>query len=113
MIASTPIVKVKNVTGIFFASPPIFKMGGLAKKMPLTFATFTIGVLAIIGLPFLAGFFSKDAILYLAFANNKAVFAVLAFTAILTALYMIRMWKIVFFGTPRSGSADHAHENGL
>jgi NADH-quinone oxidoreductase subunit L len=91
----------------------IFKMGGLAKKLPVTFITFTIGVLAIIGLPFLAGFFSKDAILYLAFTNNKAVFGILAFTAVLTALYMIRMWKIVFFGAPRSAEADHAHENGF
>jgi NADH-quinone oxidoreductase subunit L len=91
----------------------IFKMGGLRKAMPLTFVTFTIGVLAISGLPFLAGFFSKDAILYLAFANNKAVFAVLAFTAALTAFYMFRMWKIVFFGTPRGEDASHAHENGF
>ena len=91
----------------------IFKMGGLKAKMPLTFATFTIGVAAIIGLPFLAGFFSKDAILYLAFANNKAVFAVLAFTAVLTALYMVRLWKIVFLGAPRSEEASHAHEGGL
>ena len=91
----------------------IFQMGGLAKKMPLTFATFTLGVAAIIGFPFLAGFFSKDAILYLAFANNKAVFAILAFTAVLTALYMVRLWKITFLGTPRSDSAAHAHEGGL
>jgi len=91
----------------------IFKMGGLAKKLPLTFWTFTIGVAAIIGLPFLAGFFSKDAILYLAFANNRAVFAVLAFTAILTALYMVRLWKLVFLGAPRSDAAGHAHENNL
>jgi len=91
----------------------IFKMGGLAKKMPLTFATFTIGVAAIIGLPFLAGFFSKDAILYLAFTNNKAVFAVLAFTAVLTSLYMVRLWKITFLGAPRSEHAAHAHESGL
>ena len=91
----------------------IFKMGGLAKKMPLTFATFTIGVAAIIGLPFLAGFFSKDAILYLAFANNKAVFAVLAFTAVLTSLYMVRLWKITFLGEPRSEHAKHAHEGGF
>jgi NADH-quinone oxidoreductase subunit L len=91
----------------------IFKMGGLAKRMPITFATFTIGVLAIIGLPFLAGFFSKDAILYLALRNNVGVFAILAFTAILTALYMIRMWKIVFLGVPRGEHADHAHENGV
>jgi NADH-quinone oxidoreductase subunit L len=91
----------------------IFKLGGLAKKMPLTFVTFTIGVAAIIGLPFLAGFYSKDAILYLAFANNKAVFAVLAFTAVLTALYMVRLWKLTFLGTPRSDHAGHAHEGGF
>ena len=81
--------------------------------MPLTFATFTIGVAAIIGLPFLAGFFSKDAILYLAFANNKAVFAVLAFTAVLTSFYMVRVWKLTFLGTPRSDAAAHAHEGGF
>jgi len=91
----------------------IFKMGGLSSRMKLTFATFTIGVAAIIGLPFLAGFFSKDAILYLAYVNNKAVFAILAFTAILTALYMTRLWRITFFGEPRSDSAAHAHEGGL
>ncbi len=90
----------------------IFKMGGL-KKMPVTFLTFTIGVLAISGLPMLAGFFSKDAILYLALENNQAVFGILAFTALLTAFYMFRMWKIVFFGEPRSDHAGHAHENGL
>jgi NADH-quinone oxidoreductase subunit L len=91
----------------------IFKMGGLAKRMKLTFVVFTIGVAAIIGLPGLAGFFSKDAILYLAFARNKAVFAVLAFTAVLTALYMIRLWRLVFFGAPRSAAAEHAHEGGF
>ena len=91
----------------------IFQMGGLAKKMPITFATFTLGVAAIIGFPFLAGFFSKDAILYLAFANNKAVFGILAITAVLTALYMVRLWKITFLGTPRSDAAAHAHEGGL
>jgi len=91
----------------------IFKMGGLGRRMPLTFATFTIGVAAIIGLPGLAGFFSKDAILYLAFANNHAIFAVLAFTAILTAGYMLRLWKLVFLGEPRSDGASHAHEGGV
>ena len=91
----------------------IFRMGGLAKKMPFTFVTFTLGVAAIIGFPFLAGFFSKDAILYLAFANNKAVFAVLALTAVLTSLYMVRLWKITFLGAPRSDAASHAHEGGL
>lgn len=91
----------------------IFKMGGLAKKMPLTFWTFTIGVLAIIGMPFLAGFFSKDAILYLAMTKSTPVFAVLAFTAVLTAFYMVRLWKLTFLGTPRSEDADHAHEGGI
>jgi NADH-quinone oxidoreductase subunit L len=90
----------------------IFKMGGLRGKMPVTFWTFTIGVLAISGLPYFAGFFSKDAILYLAFANNKAVFAILAVTAATTAFYMFRMWKIVFLGETRSEEAGHAHENG-
>jgi NADH-quinone oxidoreductase subunit L len=91
----------------------IFKMGGLNRKLPLTFITFTIGVLAIIGMPGLAGFFSKDAILFLAFTKNKAVFAILAFTAVLTALYMIRLWKLVFLGAPRSEAAEHAHEGGV
>ncbi|MEI6463230.1 MAG: NADH-quinone oxidoreductase subunit L [Verrucomicrobiota bacterium] len=91
----------------------IFKMGGLAKKLPITFFTFTIGVLAIIGMPLLAGFFSKDAILFLSYVVDKRVFVLLAFTAILTAFYMVRMWKIVFLGLPRSENAHHAHEGGL
>jgi NADH-quinone oxidoreductase subunit L len=91
----------------------IFKMGGLAKKMPITFVTFTIGVLAIIGMPAFAGFFSKDAILYLAMEKNTAVFAILAFTAVLTAFYMVRLWKITFLGEARSEDASHAHESGI
>ncbi len=91
----------------------IFKMGGLRTKMPVTFFTFTIGVLAIIGMPFLAGFFSKDAILYLAMEKNTAVFAILAFTAVLTSFYMVRLWKITFLGEARSEDTKHAHESGL
>ncbi|MDP9171447.1 MAG: NADH-quinone oxidoreductase subunit L, partial [Acidobacteriota bacterium] len=75
--------------------------------------TFTAGVAAISGFPFLSGFFSKDAILYLAFTNDRAVFIFLAFTAALTAFYMCRMWKLVFFGRPRSEAAEHAHEGGI
>lgn len=88
-------------------------MGGLRKKLPLTFWTFTIAVLAISGLPPFAGFWSKDAILDLALEKNHLVFGVLAFTAVLTAFYMIRLWKLVFLGKPRSESAGHAHEVGL
>ena len=91
----------------------IFKMGGLRKKMPWTFWTFTIGVLAIIGMPGLAGFFSKDAILLLALEEHEAVFAVLALTAALTAFYMVRMWKLVFLGEARGDGASHAHEGSL
>ncbi len=91
----------------------IFMMGGLRAKMPVTFWTFTIGVLAIIGMPAFAGFFSKDAILYLAMTKNTAVFAILAFTAVLTSFYMVRLWKITFLGEARSDAAKHAHESGL
>ena len=91
----------------------IFKMGGLAKKMPWTFATFTIGVFAIIGMPFFAGFYSKDAILYLAYqSSNSLVFWLLVFTAVLTAVYMTRLWRVTFFGEARSEAAAHAHESG-
>ena len=91
----------------------IFKLGGLRGKLPITFVTFTIGVLALIGLPLLAGFFSKDAILFLAYVNDKRVFALLACTAILTAFYMVRLWKLVFLGAPRCENAGHAHEGGV
>lgn len=91
----------------------IFKMGGLWKKLPVTFWTFTLGVAAISGFPMLSGFFSKDAILYLAYAKNQTVFIILAITAVLTALYMMRLWRLVFFGKPRSEQADHAHEHGI
>jgi len=91
----------------------IFKMGGLSKKMPLTFITFTIGVAAIAGLPLFSGFYSKEAILHLAEEKNYPVFIILFITAILTAFYMVRMWKLVFLGSPRSDHAAHAHEGGL
>jgi NADH-quinone oxidoreductase subunit L len=91
----------------------IFKMGGLKNRMPLTFWTFTIGVAAISGVPFLAGFFSKDAILYLALSKSLPVFVVLAFTAVLTAFYMVRVWKLTFLGPARTDQAAHAHEGGI
>jgi NADH-quinone oxidoreductase subunit L len=91
----------------------IFRMGGLRSRMPVTFWTFTVAVAAIIGLPGLAGFFSKDAILVLAFESNRAVFSILAFTAILTAFYMLRLWKVVFLGAPQGESAQHAHDGGV
>ncbi len=91
----------------------IFKMGGLAKKMPITFICFSIGLLALIGTPFFAGFFSKDAILALAAEENMTVFYLLIFGAFLTTFYMVRLWKITFLGSANSEKASHAHENGL
>ncbi|MCZ6672024.1 MAG: NADH-quinone oxidoreductase subunit L [Verrucomicrobia bacterium] len=91
----------------------IYKLGGLSGRMKLTFATFGIGVLAIGGFPFLAGFFSKDTILHLAHDSGyKAVYYILLATAALTGLYMGRLLVVTFFGKPRSENAEHARENG-
>jgi len=87
------------------------KMGGLWKKLPVTFAVTTVGVLAIAGFPPFAGFFSKDAILYAAFmqgAGGKALWFVGLVTALLTSFYMFRLWYLAFLGKPRSKEA-HPH----
>jgi len=83
----------------------IWKMGGLAGRLGITFLTFMIGTLALIGFPPFSGFFSKDAILALAHEKNAAIFWLALFTAFLTAFYMLRLVVVVFFGRPRS---DHA-----
>src|SRR5947208_14593264 len=89
----------------------IWKMGGLAQKLPITFATFAAGALALVGCPPFSGFFSKDAILAVAYEHNLPIFAVALFTAFLTAFYVIRMLVIVFFGNPRSDSARQGGES--
>lgn len=90
----------------------IFKMGGLYKKMPLTTLTFAAGVIAIAGVPFIAaGFFSKDAILYVAMKTSNPAFILLTGTALLTALYMGRLFFIAFLGKPNSEAAEKAHES--
>ncbi len=91
----------------------IFKMGGLRSRLPLTFVTFTIAVAAICGLPFFAGFFSKDAILYLALERNRPIFAVLAFTAALTAFTRRRPGPPPFCGARRGPGGAHAREGGF
>lgn len=87
----------------------IWNMGGLKKKMPAVFWTFTIGYLALIGCPFLSGFFSKDAILEAALTKNTVVAGIGIATAFLTAYYMTRLYVVTFFGKGRSESASHAH----
>ncbi|MBO9369974.1 MAG: NADH-quinone oxidoreductase subunit L [Chloroflexi bacterium] len=89
----------------------MMKMGGLAKRMPVTFWTFLIGGLALSGFPIItAGFWSKDEILAHAWAHNPTVFWALAAGALLTAFYTMRQICLTFLGEPRSHHAEHAHE---
>jgi len=89
----------------------IWKMGGQGRNLFLTFVTFGIGMLALIGCWPFAGFFSKDAILSLAYNRNPAIFGLGLFTAFLTAFYMMRLFVVVFFGKPRSLAAKTSRES--
>jgi hypothetical protein len=88
-------------------------MGGLRKDLPITYWTFLIGTLAIAGVPFLSGFFSKDEILWKTFSSGHPVLWGLAvFAAFLTAVYMFRLLYMTFYGTRRrspgaSAPGDH------
>ena len=90
----------------------MLNMGGLRKKMPVTFWTFLIGGFALSGFPLItAGFWSKDEILSGAFRGGQTVvFIVLALAALLTAFYTMRQITLTFFGKPRTKSAGHARE---
>jgi NADH-quinone oxidoreductase subunit L len=88
----------------------IWKMGGLAGRLGITFLTFMVGTLALIGFPPFSGFFSKDAILGLAQEKNQKIFWLALFTAFLTAFYMLRLVVVVFFGKPRSHQARVGRE---
>ena len=89
----------------------IWKMGGLSRTLPITFLTFVAGALALIGCPPFSGFFSKDAILTLAYERNIPIFVLGLFTAFLTAFYVMRLLVIVFFGKPRSDIARKSNES--
>ena len=93
----------------------IRKMGGLAKLMPITHVTFLIGTMAIAGIPFLSGFYSKDEILAQALHHNPAVYAILVVAVTMTAIYMFRLYFLTFHGAFRGGDALKAkvHESGL
>ncbi len=99
----------------------IRKMGGLKDRMSRTFVCYMIGMFALSGVPLFAGFFSKDEILLDALHFHPAnlphfasripiVFGLIG--AFLTAFYMMRQVKYVFFGSPRDHGAQHAHESG-
>ncbi len=98
----------------------IFKMGGIFKKMPITSTVALLATLSIIAIPYFAGYYSKEAILVSTFTNaqNGATFESIVFTfvliaAILTPIYMGRLFFNVFFGNPNSESAKKAKESSL
>ena len=99
-------------TGRHIDAQDMRHMGGLRKKMPVTFWTFLAGGLALSGFPLItAGFWSKDEILSGAFGGGHlALFIVLAVTALLTAFYTARQITLVFLSKPRSDAAAYAHE---
>lgn len=89
-------------------------MGGLRKKMPLTYACALISILAISGIPPFSGFFSKDEIILAAFqGQHYAVFALALLTSGLTTFYMFRLFFLAFHGEPRHEGvkAGHVHED--
>ncbi len=90
----------------------IFKMGGLKKKMPVTYWTFLIAAAALAGFPLFSGFFSKDEILSYAFVQNKWLWGLGLFTALLTAFYSFRIVFVPFWGEFRGGKKleHHVHE---
>ncbi len=92
------------------------RMGGLRTKIPATFWTMTMGVLAIAGIPPLAGFFSKDEILYRTFMSpgplGKVLWLVGLITTGMTSFYMFRLWFKTFFGESRIEDQRDLHEHG-
>jgi NADH-quinone oxidoreductase subunit L len=92
----------------------IRNMGGLKKYLPITYWTFIIGAIAIAGIPPLAGFFSKDEILFETFyRGHQWLWVVGIITSLLTAIYMWRLVHLTFHGTPRFAAAGpHTPEPG-
>jgi NADH-quinone oxidoreductase subunit L len=90
----------------------IWKMGGLCKKMGITFWTFLIGTLALSGVPPFSGFYSKDSILTQALEQkNYPLFVLGAAVAGLTTFYMFRLFYVALAGKPRTEAAGHAQES--
>jgi NADH-quinone oxidoreductase subunit L len=100
-------------TGQHIDPNDMYKMGGLRKKLPVTFITFLIGGFALAGFPIVtAGFWSKDEILADAFGHGHlVVFLVLALSALITAFYTMRQISLTFLGKPRTKEAEHAVES--
>ena len=86
-------------------------MGGLKKRMPVTFWLFLVGTAALAGLFPFSGFWSKDEILLDAAKNFPAVYILLTIAAFLTAFYMGRQVWMIWFGKPRHAASEHAIES--
>jgi NADH-quinone oxidoreductase subunit L len=91
----------------------IRNMGGLSKKLKITFITFLVGCIAIAGIPPFSGFFSKDAILLSAYIKSPLLYGIALFAALLTAFYMFRLLFITFTGSFRGTEEQkhHLHES--
>jgi len=91
----------------------IRNMGGLRKKLPITFITFLIATIAISGIPPFAGFFSKDEILAHVYQHNKLMWVLGVAGSIMTSFYMFRLLYLTFFGSFRGTHEQehHLHES--
>jgi NADH-quinone oxidoreductase subunit L len=95
----------------------IRRMGGLARKIPVTFVTFAVATAAIAGIPPLAGFFSKDEILWFSFASatggSTLLWLTMSFTALMTSFYMFRLLWVTFLTPSRMTheAEHHVHES--
>ena len=105
-----------NVIHALHDDQDIRLMGGLSKRMKATFVAFTVGSLALAGIPIFAGFFSKEELLGSGLALGPAVpwlWVVGVLVNVLTSFYIFRVVWIAFRGEPRSEHAEHAHEAPL
>ena len=89
----------------------IFAMGGLARRMPQTLIVFLVGTLSLAGIPFFAGFFSKEEVLAAVWLGGltSVPFLMLTLAAFLTAFYMFRVVFVAFFGAPAHAENGHGH----
>ncbi|WP_245605588.1 NADH-quinone oxidoreductase subunit L [Thermicanus aegyptius] len=85
----------------------IYEMGGLRKRMPVTFTVFLIGALALSGIPPFAGYFSKEMVLSAAYEKNFLLFLIALVTVFFTAVYMFKLVFVAFTGEPRHTSEVH------
>ncbi len=89
----------------------IWKMGGLWQRMPVTFVTFLVGTLALMGVPLFSGFYSKDDILATSLEAAPVLFGLVVLVSVLTTFYMGRLLLVAFLGRPRGSGAGQALES--